>query len=321
MRIALVTLAACTPPHVAAPRASADVIADTHAMLDAFDRGDREAVAAVTAPTFVAFEAGHVRERAEVLSRLAHKHADLARTWKEEHAFVGPQVATFIGFAIERETTNTSHGNREYDGWYTVTWSRDGGAWKVAQWSWQPYRSALDFQRDLWNDNFRQDVGFEHAPNRLLVTTTESVAPGSALDLATGQGRNALYLAAHGWKVTAVDISDVGLRQARAAADRAHVALDAVEADIGAYDYGTAKWDLVTEIYVPQPLALVDKIKAALKPGGLFVLEFFLEAVDVKQLHAQFADGFDILRDEVVEDRPDWAEDRAKLVRFVARKR
>lgn len=55
------------------------------------------------------------------------------------------------------------------------------------------------------------------------------------------------------------------------------------------------------------------------------MLEFLLDEGDggVKpgELRAQFADGFDILRDEVVEDRPDWGEDRAKLVRFVARKR
>ena len=98
-----------------------------------------------------------------------------------------------------------------------------------------------------------------------------------------------------------------------------------MQADIDAYDDGVATWDLVTEIYVPNPVARAGKIKAALRPGGLFVLEFFLDEGDggVKpaELRAQFADGFDILRDEVVEDHPDWGQDRAKLVRFVARKR
>lgn len=318
---AIVFAAACYAPPPVSSRPATDFIRDTHAMLDAFDRGDRAAVAAITAPDFVRFEAGTIHERAAELARLEPKLVELARTWKDEHVFVGARDATFIGLATERETTNASHGNREYNGWYTVTWTRVDATWKVAQWSWQPYRSAIDFQRDLWNDSYRQDVGFEHAPNQLLVTTTEQLAPGTALDVATGQGRNALYLAKAGWNVTAIDIADVGLRHARETAEREHVALATVEADIDAYNYGTARWDLVTEIYVPNPVARVDKIKTALKPGGLFVLEFFLEGVDVKDLRAHFADGFDILRDEIVEDRPDWGEDRAKLVRFVARKR
>lgn len=75
------------------------------------------------------------------------------------------------------------------------------------------------------------------------MTTTAGITPGAALDLATGQGRNALYLAGHGWTVTAVDISVEGLRRAREAAARAHVALDTVQTDIDAYDYGVATWD------------------------------------------------------------------------------
>jgi len=327
MRAASVVLvaAACAHAQVVPPRPAADFLRDTHEMLDAFDRGDAARVAAITAPNFVRFEAGTVHERAAELARLKPRPPQITRAWKDEHVYIGVHDATFIGLAAEHEIGNDSHGNREYDGWYMVAWTRDGAAWKAAHWSWQPYRTALDFQRDNWNDNFRQDVGFSHEPNQLLMTTTAGVTPGAALDLATGQGRNALYLASHGWTVTAVDISDEGLRRAREAAARAHVAIDAVQADIDAYDYGVAKWDLVTEIYVPNPAARAGKIKAALRSGGLFVLEFFLDEGDggVKpaELRAEFADGFDILRDEVIEDRPDWGEDRAKLVRFVARKR
>jgi SAM-dependent methyltransferase len=317
--------AACAHAQVVAPRPAADFVRDTHGMLDAFDRGDAAAVAAITAPNFVRFEAGKIHERAAELARLKPRRPSLTRAWKDEHVYIGAQDATFIGLAVEHDIGNDSHGNAEYDGWYMVAWTRDGATWKVAHWSWQPYRSTLEFQREFWNDSFRQDVGFSHAPNQLLVTTTAGVTPGAALDLATGQGRNALYLASHGWTVTAVDISDEGLRRAGEAAARAHVALDTVQADIDAYDCGIAKWDLVTEIYVPNPVARAGKIKAALRSGGLFVLEFFLDEGDggVKpaELRAQFADGFDILRDEVIEDRPDWGQDRAKLVRFVARKR
>lgn len=42
------------------------------------------------------------------------------------HVYIGAHDATFIGLAAEHEIGNDSHGNREYDGWYTVAWTRDG---------------------------------------------------------------------------------------------------------------------------------------------------------------------------------------------------
>jgi hypothetical protein len=87
--------------------------------------------------------------------------------------------------------------------------------------------------------------------------------------------------------------------------------LQAAAHDFGRAHLGVAKSDLVTEKYLPNPVARAGKIKAALRFGGLFVLEFFLDEGDggVKpaELRAQFADGFDVLRNEVVEDHPDWA--------------
>src|SRR5262249_50029851 len=161
-------------------------------------------------------------------------------------------------------------------GWYTVSWTRDAGTWKVAHLNWQPFRSTVDFARDFWDDNFRQDVGFTHEPNKLLESTIASIAPGAALDVATGQGRNAVMLAAHGWHVTAIDISGEGLRRARETAAARHVVLDTVQADADAYDYGVDKWDLVTLIYAGSGADRVKRILPSIKHGGLFVVEFFL---------------------------------------------
>jgi 2-polyprenyl-3-methyl-5-hydroxy-6-metoxy-1,4-benzoquinol methylase len=61
---------------------------------------------------------------------------------------------------------------------------------------------------------FHNDVGFEKQPNRLLVDAVAKRKPGRALDVAMGQGRNALYLASRGWKVTGVNFSDEGVRAA-----------------------------------------------------------------------------------------------------------
>ncbi len=147
----------------------------------------------------------------------------------------------------------------------------DGGAWKVALWQWQV--SGIAAERAMWNDQYRRGVGFRKEPNRLLVRTVEGVAPRKALDLAMGQGRNALYLASRGWKVTGVDISDEGIHQARAAAAERNLVLDAVLSDVNDHDFGTARWDLVTMIYAGDDPGWIERAKVSLKPGGLFVFE------------------------------------------------
>jgi hypothetical protein len=71
----------------------------------------------------------------------------------------------------------------------------------------------------------------------------------------------------------------------------------------------------------------IERSKRSLKSGGLFVFEFFHkdeqeeEGLDSEDLADMFSEGFDILRNEVVHARPDWAQDEAKLIRFVAKKR
>ena len=328
MRVtAVAVLAACAhgPPQQGAATTEPAISAQTHALLDAFDRGDATAFTAMTTPSFVRFEGEKVTTRADMLKRMGPKPPTMTRSWKDEQISLRDGDATFIGMAVEHETGNDSHGNREYDGWYTVSWVRDDAAWKAVNWTWQAHKTATDSARDLWNDNFRQDIGFEHNPNRLLAAVIDGVTPGTALDVATGQGRNAVFLATKGWTVTAIDIADEGLRRAREAAAAQHVALDAVQADAETYDYGIAKWDLVTMIYAGDSDARLAKIAPSIKPGGMFVLEFFLDDGDggIKpgQLAKVFHDGFEVVRDEIVEDRPDWGVDKAKLVRFVARRR
>lgn len=323
--LSILVLAACAHGQVAGSQSSRTLADATHSLLEAYDRGDARAFEAATEPSFVRFDSGKLHERASELANLKARPPELTRTWKDERVVVRVTDATYIGLATEREVGNDSHGNREWSGWYTVSWVRDGGAWKAVYWGWQPYQTAIERQRDFWNDSYSQDIGFSHDPNRLLMATVDGVAPGEALDVATGQGRNALFLAAHGWKVTAIDIADEGLRRMRDEAARRHVAVDAVQANAETFDYGVARWDLVTVLYAPGSLERIEKIKRSLRPGGLFVFEFFVDddegPAHPGTLAKLFADGFDIVRNEVVDDRPDWGEDRAKLLRFVARKR
>lgn len=333
--LAAIVLIACahapppSPPRPAAP-SEAEIIARSHAVLATYYRNDAAALAPMLAANFVKFEEEHVVARAALLADLAKRTVHtpaVSPTWKDEHAYIDADNAVFIGMSVEHEVDNEIHGNREYAGWYTVSWVREHDAWKVSHWTWQVHRTSIERAQTMWNGTYRQAVGFTHAPNRLLVDSVRGVAPGQALDVMMGQGRNALYLASQGWHTTGIDISDEGLRLAREAAAQQHVELAAVQTDAEAYDYGTARWDLVTMIYAGSSTKMIEKIQASLKPGGRFVLEFFASKPGETggfapgQLAKLFAAGFDIVRDEVVDDTPDWALNRATLVRFVARKR
>jgi ubiquinone/menaquinone biosynthesis C-methylase UbiE len=345
--IAAVVLAACahaTPPPLAptpptptptptvapapAPPTEAELIEKSHAILLAFDRVEVATIEPAIAPSFVQFEGGKPRTRADVLDMLSKKTKGepmfAKRTWENEKVVVHADDAVFVGKATETQGGNDSHGGGYvYVGWYVLQWVRSGTDWKLALWTWQKHAES----RDFWNDIFRTGRGFNHEPNRLLVETVQGKKPGKALDVACGQGRNALYLAAQGWKTTCVDIADEGLRLARDQAQKRKLALETIESDVDKWDFGTDRWDLVTLIYAGSDDKRIAKIQPSLKKGGLFVVEFFAHVpgedggFEPGQLAKLFADGYDILRDDVVDDVPDWAQDHAKLVRFVARKR
>src|SRR5258707_11019010 len=80
----------------------------------------------------------------------------------------------------------------------------------------QPQKSA----EEVWNDLYSKREGKEHQFNKFLAETVKGRAPGKALDIGMGQGRNSLFLAALGWDVTGFDISAVGVKQAQAEAQK-----------------------------------------------------------------------------------------------------
>jgi len=323
--VVFIVLAGCAP-------VTFDATARSHAVIAAFDRADMPALERELAPGFVQFE-GTPRDRAAALDETRKRGGShiATRTFSNEHAFVTGDDAVYVGEAVERNAGN--RGSYAYDGYYTLAWHREHGHWRLALWTW---RLAGDVSEiDKWNNIFKHDVGFEHAPNKLLVETIASETPGAALDVAMGQGRNALYLASRGWHVTGVDWSSEGIAHAQDQARKRGLQLEAIDTDIAGFDFGDAKWDLVTLIYAGNDKAWLAKIKRAIKPGGLLVVEYFhdtkhagatnvpddLDGFATGELAQLFGDSFDILRDEVVDDTPDWATDKASLVRFVARKR
>ena len=184
---------------------------------------------------------------------------------------------------------------------------------------------------NAWNQLYKKGTGFNTAPNSTLVDAVKSRKPGRALDVGMGQGRNSLFLAREGWEVTGFDLAADGVSIARQTAATEGLALDARVADLDQWEFGTAQWDLVALIYMGGA-DLTPKVKQALRPGGIVVVEFFhkdaerelghpMGAFETGQLDALYSD-FDVLRSEVIEAPADFAGQRTvKLVRFVAQKR
>ncbi len=122
-----------------------------------------------------------------------------------------------------------------------------------------------------WDERYAT-VGWSTEPDDELVTLVGALAPGTALDLGCGTGRNAIALAARGWRVTGVDSSAVGLDQARAAAAARGLApLTLVHADLTSFAPDTT-YDLVvvSNIHLDpvQRPRLFAVAQEALAPGG-----------------------------------------------------
>ena len=113
-------------------------------------------------------------------------------------------------------------------------------------------------------------------PNRFVVAELAGLAPGRALDLAAGEGRNALWLAGRGWRVTAVDFSAVAIDKGRRLGQRAGVVVDWVVGDVLAYQPGGVDFDLVIIAYLHLPPAAMSTVWSravrALAPGGVLLV-------------------------------------------------
>lgn len=113
------------------------------------------------------------------------------------------------------------------------------------------------------------------APNRFVERELADALPGRALDLACGEGRNALWLAARGWDVVGVDFSAVAIDRARRRAAEDGIVLDLRVGDVLALPV-EPEFDLALVAYLQLPeherAALVALVRRALRPGGTFLL-------------------------------------------------
>lgn len=134
------------------------------------------------------------------------------------------------------------------------------------------------------DDQLRWDKQYESArgvgaPSRFLRECLESeswpLLHGRALDVACGQGRNAIYLAQRGFVVTAMDISSVALDEGQRRAQATELVIDWQQADLEVATLAADEYDLVINFNYLQR-SLIEPIKKAVKPGGRVVFETYL---------------------------------------------
>ncbi|MEJ2209182.1 MAG: methyltransferase domain-containing protein [Anaerolineae bacterium] len=125
--------------------------------------------------------------------------------------------------------------------------------------------------RERWNRKYGQGEGPAHfRPKDLLIEHAGLLSGGRALDVACGFGGNALYLAARGYRVDAVDVSEVALRQAQGEARRRGLddRIRLVQADLDRWWVPPGQYDVILVFYYLNRALWPDLVRG-LRPGGL----------------------------------------------------
>ena len=130
--------------------------------------------------------------------------------------------------------------------------------------------------RHAWNDRYGEaELVWSATPNAFVERELADLPPGRAIDLAAGEGRNAIWLAQQGWTVTALDFSDVAIDKAGRLADANGVEIELVIADLDDYEPQPYAYDLVLIAYlqVPEPsrTRIFGRAAGAVGPGGTFL--------------------------------------------------
>lgn len=133
-----------------------------------------------------------------------------------------------------------------------------------------------------WDERYRRgEYPTEPAPSGVLRHYVDAFPPGRALDVATGTGRNAVFLAEAGYDVEAIDRSRVGLRQARDRAAERGVddRIRWLQADVPSFEFPAERYAAVTISYY-RALDRFTDLKEALISGGYLFVEHHLRSTD-----------------------------------------
>ena len=179
-----------------------------------------------------------------------------------------------------------------------------------------------------WDARYRSGERAEDlfaAPTPLVVRTAEKLDPGSALDIACGTGRNAVWLAERGWTVTAVDGARTAIDVLNQRAWGLEIRTQVADLEGDDFKIEPGSWDLILKCYYLQR-SLIPAVRAGVRPGGVAIVIVHLaepgETITYKhaapgELLSFFAD-WDVLH--YFEGRPEDDAHKRTVGEVVARK-
>lgn len=185
-------------------------------------------------------------------------------------------------------------------------------------------------ERAKWEARYGGRFDAAPDPPANLLTAHRRLLPGGrALEIACGDGRNALWLARQGFAVDAIDVAFAGLARLAAAARREGLPIQPIQADLEHFPLPEARYAVVVNTRYLQR-SLFASLRRAVRPGGVIVFETFLRdqaglghprnpafLLEPGELRAEFA-GFERLVDEEGRVAPDGAP--TFLARLIARR-
>ncbi len=144
-------------------------------------------------------------------------------------------------------------------------------------------RQAAQKRKALWDERYSTDTYlFGTEPNDFLREHHATLPVGQTLSIGEGEGRNAVFLAALGHRVTALDSSAVALEKARKLAEQKQVHIVTLHADLDTYRFEANRWDAIVSIFCHLPASMRKRVHqqvvTALRPGGVFILEAYTSA-------------------------------------------
>jgi SAM-dependent methyltransferase len=135
---------------------------------------------------------------------------------------------------------------------------------------------TFDERRTHWDLKYEQGLPSLEKPDPFYLSAFDQFVAelfpngGTALDLAGGIGRHALWLAKRNWQVTVVDISAVAIRKLDQKAQQLDLTLDLFALDIKEYPFQSACFDLIVMFY-HFDRDICPRVLSALKPGGILI--------------------------------------------------